>query len=169
MSLMYYFRLASFFSTWPIIREQSRTRWQVAIYFLNSWTLLNYTNGFSIYFQLPELLEHLPVAGAIKHGPTYCYRLWKGLLDQWMSTDGTVYVITPLLDSKRLADILLLLVKHKVIHLRLRFGRATCIYPDRNAVSMQYTLDAHLTDSAEYTTSTLQLRWSTALTLFWTQ
>ncbi len=60
------------------------------------------------------MLDHLPVAGAIKHGPSYIYRLWKGLLDQWISTAGTVYVVSPLFDAKRVADILLLLVKHKV-------------------------------------------------------
>ncbi len=71
-------------------------------------------------FQVAELLEDLPPSGAVRHGPTYVYRLWKGLLDQWLSSDALVYIITPLLDAKRLADILLLLAKHKLSRSRVQ-------------------------------------------------
>ena len=65
------------------------------------------------------MLEHLPPSGAVKHGPTYVYRLWKGLLDQWISGEGKIYVISPLLDSKRLADIILMLAKNKLSNSRV--------------------------------------------------
>jgi hypothetical protein len=60
-----------------------------------------------------DLLDHLPPTGALKHGPTYIYRLWRGLLDQWAGRGGDLYVITPLIDAKRVADLLLTLVKHR--------------------------------------------------------
>ena len=69
--------------------------------------------------QVQDLLEHLPQSGAIKHGPTYIYRLWRGLLDQWISRGGDIYIISPLLDSRRLADVLLILVKHRLAPSRL--------------------------------------------------
>ena len=65
-------------------------------------------------FQVRDLLNNLPASGAFKHGPSYIYRLWRGLLDQWISTGADVYVVTPLLDAKRLSDVLLMLVKHKL-------------------------------------------------------
>jgi len=61
----------------------------------------------------PDLLEHIPTSGAIRNGPTFVYRLWKGLLDQWISSEGRVYLITPLMDAKRLADVILMVAKHK--------------------------------------------------------
>ena len=64
--------------------------------------------------QLHELLHHLPPNGAFKHGPTYVYRLWRGLLDQWIGQGGDIYVASPLLDARRLADIILLLIKHRL-------------------------------------------------------
>ena len=42
------------------------------------------------------------------------YRLWKGLLDYWIGNDSEVYVITPLIDAKRVADLFLMLVKHRL-------------------------------------------------------
>ena len=73
------------------------------------------------------MLDHLPQSGAIKHGPTYIYRLWRGLLDQWISRGGDIYVISPLLDSRRVADILLILVKHRLAASRLHiFAMPKC-------------------------------------------
>lgn len=73
-------------------------------------TYLKLNDGYT----LSDLTAHLPPGGAYKHGPTYIYRLWRTLLDQWIGVVGAdVYVITPLLDARRLADILLMLVKHK--------------------------------------------------------
>lgn len=69
--------------------------------------------------QLADLLDHLPPTGAFKHGPTYIYRLWRGLLDHWVGLGGDIYVISPIIDAKRLADILLILVKHKLSTSRL--------------------------------------------------
>jgi len=62
---------------------------------------------------IPDLLEHIPTSGAVRHSPTFVYRLWKGLVDQWLSGEGRLYLISPLLDAKRLADIILLIAKHK--------------------------------------------------------
>jgi hypothetical protein len=62
-----------------------------------------------------DLLNSLPASGAFKQGPSYVYRLWRGLLDAWIAAAGAdVYVVTPLLDAKRLSDVLLMLVKHKL-------------------------------------------------------
>jgi len=75
---------------------------------------------FARAFQLSDLTAHLPPGGAYKHGPTYIYRLWRTLLDQWIGVAGAdVYVVTPLLDARRLADILLMLVKHKLTRSRV--------------------------------------------------
>lgn len=61
------------------------------------------------------MLNSLPASGAFKQGPSYVYRLWRGLLDAWIAAAGAdVYVVTPLLDAKRLSDVLLMLVKHKL-------------------------------------------------------
>ena len=76
-------------------------------------------------FQVTSLLDRLPGTGAFKHGPSYIYRLWRGLLDHWVSQGGDVYVVTPQLDSRRLADILLVLVKHKLSRSRLHLYTMT--------------------------------------------
>lgn len=75
----------------------------------------------------------LPTTGAIKNGPRYVYNLWRGLIDTWLGypmavpglhenpedSIGHVYIISPLIDSKRLADVLLLLIKHRLTSCRL--------------------------------------------------
>ena len=85
------------------------------------------TEVWILCFQIQELLEHLPPSGAFKHGPTYIYRLWRGLLDDWLGRGGDVYIVSPLFDSRRLADILLLLVKHRLAGSRVHlFTLARC-------------------------------------------
>ena len=63
--------------------------------------------------QVHDLLDHLPTTGALKHGPTYIYRLWRGLLDQWGGRGGDLYVISPLIDARRVSDVLLAVIKHR--------------------------------------------------------
>ncbi|CAH1792591.1 unnamed protein product [Owenia fusiformis] len=51
-------------------------------------------------------LESLNQVGGIKDGPTYIYKLWKSLLDMWISTEGNkVYIVSPFMDADRLADV----------------------------------------------------------------
>ena len=64
--------------------------------------------------QVNDLLDRLPGTGAFKHGQNYIYRLWRGLIEHWVAQGGDVYVVTPQIDARRLADILLILVKHKL-------------------------------------------------------
>ena len=86
----------------------------------------------TVYLQANDLLVQLPTTGAIKHGPRYVYRLWRALIDTWLGypsspnvgiqlddNGGHVYIISPLIDSKRIADLLLLLVKHRLSHCRM--------------------------------------------------
>ncbi|ELU15962.1 hypothetical protein CAPTEDRAFT_193615 [Capitella teleta] len=70
-------------------------------------------------FTVPYLLRRLPPSGALKHGPTYIYRLWRGLLDHWVESGDDVYIVTPHLDAKRLADAILILAKHRLAMSRL--------------------------------------------------
>lgn len=59
-----------------------------------------------------DMQAFLPVSGCIRHGPGFIYRLWKGMMDEWLCRGGTVFIVSPLIDARRVADILLLLVKH---------------------------------------------------------
>jgi len=70
--------------------------------------------------QVSELLERIPTSGCIRHSPTFIYRLWKGLLDQWIRGDNRIHVVTPLIDSKRLADLYLTIAKHKLSKSRVQ-------------------------------------------------
>ena len=67
-----------------------------------------------VVFQVNDLLDRLPGTGAFKHGPQYIYRLWRGLLDSWVQRSGDIYIVSPQIDAQRLADVLLVLVKHKL-------------------------------------------------------
>lgn len=83
-----------------------------------------------VIIQVQELLEHLPASGAFKHGPTYIYRLWRGLLDDWVGRGGDVYIVSPLFDARRLADILLILVKHRLTGSRVHLFTMERCDPD---------------------------------------
>ena len=51
----------------------------------------------------------------VRDGSTYIYKLWQSILYYWFSDpDCRVYLVTPFLDSHRLADICHIILQHKL-------------------------------------------------------
>lgn len=65
----------------------------------------------------------------IKPGKTYIYPLWKSLLSRWLSKPShTVYLATPYLDDKRMADICNIVIENAdTANIRALFVRRKCL------------------------------------------
>ncbi|KAK7101477.1 uncharacterized protein [Littorina saxatilis] len=59
-----------------------------------------------------DLLDQIPEGGGIMQND-YIMRLWKSLLDDWFGVGAIVYVVTPRIDSERLFQMMLLMLRNK--------------------------------------------------------
>lgn len=59
-----------------------------------------------------DLLDQVPEGGGIMQHD-FIMRLWKSLLDDWCGVGACVYVVTPRIDSERLFQMLLLMLRNK--------------------------------------------------------
>lgn len=59
-----------------------------------------------------DLMDQIPEGGGIMQHD-FIMRLWKALLDDWFGVGANVYVVTPRIDSERLFQMLLLMLRNK--------------------------------------------------------
>lgn len=59
-----------------------------------------------------DLLDQIPEGGGIMQHD-FIMRLWKSLLDDWFGVGAMVYIVTPRIDSERLLQMLLLMLRNK--------------------------------------------------------
>lgn len=62
--------------------------------------------------QVQDLLDMIPEGGGIM-GHDFIMRLWKSLLDDWCGVGATIYVVTPKIDSERLLQLMLIMIRNK--------------------------------------------------------
>ncbi|XP_050413196.1 uncharacterized protein LOC126827738 [Patella vulgata] len=62
--------------------------------------------------EIQDLLDQIPEGGGIMTHD-YIMRLWKTLLDDWFGVGACVYIVTPKIDSERLFQCMLLMVRNK--------------------------------------------------------
>ncbi|CAL1527086.1 unnamed protein product [Lymnaea stagnalis] len=62
--------------------------------------------------EVQDLLDRIPEGGGIMHHE-FIMRLWKSLLDDWFGVGGAVYIVTPRIDSERLFQVMLLMIRNK--------------------------------------------------------
>ncbi|XP_046561152.1 uncharacterized protein LOC124270165 [Haliotis rubra] len=62
--------------------------------------------------EVQDLLDMIPEGGGIM-GHDFIMRVWKSLVDDWCGVGACVYVVTPRIDSERLLQIMLLMIRNK--------------------------------------------------------
>ncbi|KAK3756132.1 hypothetical protein RRG08_038151 [Elysia crispata] len=62
--------------------------------------------------EVQDLLDRIPEGGGIMHHE-FIMRLWKSLLDDWFGVGAAVYIVTPRIDSERLFQVMLLMIRNK--------------------------------------------------------
>jgi hypothetical protein len=64
------------------------------------------------FSQVQDLLDQIPEGGGIMQHD-FIMRLWKSLLDDWFGVGANVFVVTPRIDSERLMQMMLLMLRNK--------------------------------------------------------
>lgn len=91
--------------------------------------------------QVQDLLDQIPEGGGIMQND-FIMRLWKALLDDWFGVGAIVYVVTPRIDSERLFQMMLLMLRNK----GTGFG-VTLVTPAKMSDGEKFTKVAFGTDA----------------------